>query len=109
MGFMNDTISAIAFGLLILNIQLSPHGLTARVLSAGPIRLLGNMAYSTYLFHPIVLCMVFRILRGVDPQLNTPNDLPALALALGLTLVLSWFSWTRFEQPLLALGHRFKY
>jgi peptidoglycan/LPS O-acetylase OafA/YrhL len=109
MGFLNDTISAIAFGLLILNIQLRPRDLMARTLSAGSVRLLGNMAYSTYLFHPIVLCIVFRSLRGVDPQLNTASDLPALALALGLTLVFSWLSWTRFERPLLAHGHRFEY
>ncbi len=109
MGFLNDTISAVAFGLLILNIQLRPQSLMAKTLSTEPVRLLGNMAYSTYLFHPILLCVVFRCLRGVDPQLNTASDLPALALALGLTLVLSWLSWTGFEQPILARAHRFKY
>lgn len=109
MGFLNDTISAVAFGLLILNIQLRPQNLVLRLLSTRPLRLLGNMAYSTYLFHPVILCVVFRSLRGVDPQLNTSCDLPPLALALGLTLLLSWFSWTRFEKPLLARGHRFEY
>ena len=109
MGFLNDTISAVAFGLLILNIQLRPKTRVAKVLSAGPLRLLGNMAYSTYLFHPVVLCLVFRSLRGVDPQLNTTSDLPLLALALGVTLLLSWFSWMRFERPLLGLGHRLEY
>jgi peptidoglycan/LPS O-acetylase OafA/YrhL len=67
------------------------------------------MAYSTYLFHPILLCVVFRCLRGSDPQLNAASDLPTLALALGVTLLFSWLSWTRFEQPVLARAHRFKY
>jgi peptidoglycan/LPS O-acetylase OafA/YrhL len=67
------------------------------------------MAYSTYLFHPIALCLVFRLLRGVDPQLNTARDLPALALALAVTLFFSWLSWTRFEKPLQERGHRFQY
>jgi peptidoglycan/LPS O-acetylase OafA/YrhL len=35
--------------------------------------------------------------------------LPTLALALGVTLLFSWLSWTRFEQPVLARAHRFKY
>jgi peptidoglycan/LPS O-acetylase OafA/YrhL len=109
MGFLKVTISALAFGLLILNIQLRPRTVVARILSTRPARLLGNMAYSTYLVHPIVLCIVFRSLRGVDPQLNTAGDLPALALALVVTLLLSWLSWTRFEQPILARAHRFKY
>ena len=109
MGFLNDTISAVAFGLLILNIQLRPQTLLARALSTGPLRLLGNMAYSTYLFHPIVLCLVFRSLRGVDPQLNTASDLTALAVTLGVTLLLSWLSWTRFEQPILSRARRFTY
>jgi peptidoglycan/LPS O-acetylase OafA/YrhL len=109
MGFLNDTLSALAFGLLILNIQLRPQTRIVKVLSAGPLRLLGNMAYSTYLFHPVVLCLVFRSLRGIDPQLNTASDLPLLALALGVTLLLSWLSWTRFERPLVGRGHRFEY
>lgn len=109
MGFLNDTLSAVFFGLLILNIQLAPQSLIARTLSKKTIGLLGNMAYSTYLFHPILLCVVFRMFRGVDPQLNTAGDLPSLALALGLTLVLSWLCWTRFEEPILASARRFKY
>jgi peptidoglycan/LPS O-acetylase OafA/YrhL len=109
MGFLNYTISAAAFGLLILNIQLRPQSLMTKTLSARPLRLLGNMAYSTYLFHPILLCVVFRCLRGSDPQLNAASDLPTLALALGVTLLFSWLSWTRFEQPVLARAHRFKY
>jgi peptidoglycan/LPS O-acetylase OafA/YrhL len=109
MGFFNDTISAVAFGLFILNVLLIPRGPVARVLSTAPARLLGNMAYSTYLFHPILLCVVFRALRGVDPRLNTTSDLPPLALAFVLTIACSWISWTRFEAPLVARGRRFHY
>jgi peptidoglycan/LPS O-acetylase OafA/YrhL len=109
MGFLNDTVSAIAFGLFILNVLLTPRGRAARMLSIAPARLLGNMAYSTYLFHPILLCVVFRLLRGADPRLNTMSDLTPLALAFALTLACSWISWTRFEAPLLARGRRFQY
>jgi len=109
MGFLNDTISAITFGLLILNIQLRPRSLMARAFSIRPTRLLADMSYSTYLFHPIALCLVFRWLRGVDPQLNTSSDLAPLALALALTLFASWMSWTFFERPLNDLRRRFQF
>jgi peptidoglycan/LPS O-acetylase OafA/YrhL len=109
MGFLNDSTSAVAFGLFILNVLVAPPRPLARVLSTAPARLLGNMAYSTYLFHPILLCVVFRAMRGVDPRLNTISDLTPLTLAFVLTLACSWISWTRFEAPLLARGRRFQY
>ncbi len=109
MGFVDASISAAVFGLFILNLLLTPEGAISRLLSLRPIRLFGNMAYSTYLFHPILLALMFQLMRGVDPRLNTVSDLPPLAIALVLSFALSWASWTWFEQPVLSRGHRFRY
>lgn len=109
MAFFTESISAVTFGLLILNVLLAPGAWISRLLSLEPVRLLGNMAYSTYLFHPILLCIAFRVMLGADPRLNTVSDLAPIAVALVATLVLSWASWTWFEQPILRRGHRYQY
>jgi len=67
------------------------------------------MAYSTYLFHPILLCIVFRLIKHSDPELNRAGDLPVIAAAMAATLILSWTSWRLFEKPLVAVGHRYRY
>jgi peptidoglycan/LPS O-acetylase OafA/YrhL len=109
LAFLDSGVCSVTFGLLLLNLLVAPEGAMARMLSMEPLRLLGNMAYSTYLFHPILLCVMFRAIRGVDPQLNAPPDLLSIAAALSATLLVSFACWTWFEQPLLARGRRFRY
>jgi peptidoglycan/LPS O-acetylase OafA/YrhL/glycosyltransferase involved in cell wall biosynthesis len=109
LGFINHTITAIAFGASLLSVLLLPTSFTGKLLSTGLMRNVGNMAYSTYLFHPILLCAVFRVLRSKDPALERVSDLGPLAIAGVTTLVLSWISWSQFESRLLRIGHRFQY
>ena len=69
----------------------APNG-PLRLLSAAPLRLLGKISYSLYLWHwpLLVLPVLFleRALSGVE-------ILAAVALALGA----SWLSWRFIEQP----------
>ena len=52
-------------------------------------RALGNWAYSTYLFHPILLCSIFRLMKHHDPTLAMASDLLPLGTALVTTFVLA--------------------
>ena len=109
LAFLEHTVTALVFGGGLLCLLLFPLSWPARWLSAAPLRTLGNMAFSTYLFHPILLCADFWAFQRRDPALNSIADLPPLALAAAGTLLLAWLSWTKFETPLLRLAHRFTY
>lgn len=109
LGFINHTITAMAFGASLLSLLLLPTSFPGQLLSTRLMRNVGNMAYGTYLFHPILLCAVFRVLRSKDPALAGVSDLGPLAVAGVTTLVLSWLSWSQFESRLLRIGHRFQY
>jgi peptidoglycan/LPS O-acetylase OafA/YrhL len=109
LAFLNDTFTALVSGGALLYLLIAPAGPVSRFLSLRWMRVLGNMAYSTYLFHPIVLCVVFRLLVGADPRLNTLADLGPLAAALALSLLISRASWEYFEKPLISRGRRFVY
>ena len=62
-----------------------------RLLTASPMRLLGGMSYSLYLWHWPVF-VLFRWTVGL-------GDWPWLLAALALTFVLAWCSWRWIEQP----------
>jgi peptidoglycan/LPS O-acetylase OafA/YrhL len=109
LAFLYRSVTAVVFGFVLLSLLLFPASGPARFLSTRPMRNLGNMAYSTYLFHPIMLCVAFMALRGKDPFLTTSADLTPIFVALPVTLALSWLSWTQFESRLLRIGHRFRY
>jgi peptidoglycan/LPS O-acetylase OafA/YrhL len=59
------------------------------------------MSYSTYLVHPILLCVVFKAMQDRNPA--------PLGLALMSMLVVSWILWAWFKSPLLRIGHRLHY
>jgi peptidoglycan/LPS O-acetylase OafA/YrhL len=63
LGFIDHTVTALVFGAILLSLLIFPTGAPGRFLSTRLMRNLGNMAYSTYLFHPILLCLVFRKIR----------------------------------------------
>ena len=109
LAFINRSVTAVVFGSVLLWLLLFPAGALSSFLSTRTMRNLGNMAYSTYLFHPILLCVVFMLLRQADPSLANASDLIPVAIALVGTLALSWLSWSQFESRLLRIGHRFHY
>lgn len=109
LAFVTYTLNSVAFGALLLCVLIFPANILGRLLSTSVMRALGNMAYSTYLFHPILLCVSFRIFQGADPFLTSPADLVPLAVAGTATLAMSWLSWSQFESRLIRIGHTFRY
>jgi len=109
MAFIERTASSLVFGGLLLLIMLAPSGRIAALLSSPGMRKLGNIAYSTYLLHPILLCLAFLAMGGKDPDLSSANDLVPLFVAAMLTALLSLASWELLERPLIRIGHRFQY
>lgn len=109
LAFVNTTMNSLVFGSILLCLLTLPGSLPARLLSTRPMRNLGNLAYSTYLLHPILLCVAFRTLKNQDPALINNSDVVPVIAAFLATISLSWVSWTLFESKLLTIGHRFRY
>lgn len=109
LAFIHHTGNAIVFALILLALVLFPQSRVAQFLSRGWMRKLGDLAYSTYLFHPIVLGVVFWAWTGADPVLAAATDLVPLTAAMILTLLITLSSWHYLEKPLLKIGHRFVY
>src|SRR6185295_2454637 len=109
LAFLDPAATNVMCGVVLLYLLIAPDAWLGRWLSRPTMRTLGNMAYSTYLFHPILLCLSFQLLRHADPSLRSLRDLGPIALALVTTLVASYGSWRLFESKLLKMGHRWRY
>lgn len=84
-------ISWFFFGILLLTLTLT-HGLSLTVLSWPPIRYLGKVSYSFYLWHWAVLMLVSQRIHSV----------PLVAFsAFALTTAIAAASWHLMESPLL--------
>jgi len=73
----------------------------SRLLLMRPIRWLGRISYSLYLFHPLVLLASLHLLYG---RVSLPVS---LAIGFVATFPLSDLAWRLFESPAVRLSRRF--
>src|SRR5262249_30577252 len=78
------------------------------VLESGPARALGQLSYSVYLSHTIVLLLAMLLLEklGAASIGQWPFFLVLLTLTLSGTLGVSWLLYKFLEAPFIALGKR---
>ena len=87
------SLNIVLFGGFFLWVVLLEGGWLYRVLSWRPLRALGQISYSFYLLHLLILLEARRFL----------DEREAALLAFVLTGVLAALSWKFIEQPILAL------
>ena len=94
------TLQAIVLPLLILSTALHPHTVQARILEIKPLRWIGWISYSLYLWQQLFFGVNF---AGSPPGLALLRKPPINLLAL---LVCAIFSHYVIEKPCIRLGHR---
>ncbi len=92
------TLIAIAVAVMLLA-TLESSWCPARVLTTRPLRAVGRVSYGLYLWHVLVFSIV------VDHTRTQPVGV-TIALALGITAVVTAASWFLIEQPFLRLKDR---
>jgi peptidoglycan/LPS O-acetylase OafA/YrhL len=103
-----NSLTAVLYGLVVLLVLDYPQSVWSRALSVRPLRHLGTLSYSTYLFHPVILHLVFGF-AGVPVRLAGAGDWLLVGISVLVTLILSQLSWTLLEKRALRIGHRMQY
>lgn len=99
-GLYLGTMFVVCF--LLCTAAFIGHGPVSRALSVRPLRWLGNMSYSYYLMHGLVLKMFYFVIAHVPALQLEPGTAfwLYLPLAFGLTLVGSAVLFLTVERPL---------
>ncbi|WP_173568658.1 acyltransferase family protein [Acetobacter conturbans] len=91
----------------LLLFGLARGGAVARALSCRPLLWLGNISYSIYLLHFLIIAIAGRLLSPLLPNLSmTAREGLVLGLTLILVLPLSHLLYETVEKPVNRLGHR---
>jgi peptidoglycan/LPS O-acetylase OafA/YrhL len=106
-GLLRAATVGILFSLLVYTAAAAER---AKILQAPKTLLFfGNISYTVYLSHILVLAAVGRIWRGTfatpDSLLDNILVLPCMLLAVA---GFGWLAWRLVEQPLLGISHRLR-
>jgi peptidoglycan/LPS O-acetylase OafA/YrhL len=69
----------------------------------------GQLSYGIYMFHQPISGLVHGWIRGAKPEIHSGFDAGLTLVALVVALSAAALSFYLMEQPILRLGHQFKY
>jgi peptidoglycan/LPS O-acetylase OafA/YrhL len=100
---VGPTLRSMVFALLVVSTVFRPLALSSRLLDWEPLRWIGKLSYSLYVWH-----MLFLQVPAISfsRRANGPSQLWGYALDLSLTLLCSVATHYAVELPLQRLGRR---
>jgi peptidoglycan/LPS O-acetylase OafA/YrhL len=100
-------VYSVLFLIVILNVSSNPDCIIK--LENKVYKVLGNISYGIYMYHLIVIAMVFGLLKktGFIIDDGFTSQLVVYSLTILFTVIISWLSYSYFEKWFLNLKHRF--
>jgi len=102
-GMELGPISRYGFVLWIVATMFHPRSWTTRFLESGPLRFVGKISYSLYLWHILFFFYIYPGANITNPILVTLGARPAKYIAAFGCAILSYYL---VERPMMRLGHR---
>lgn len=100
-GVLTDAIYSLFFTFLILVAVSNPFYNIDSQMS----RFLGRISYGIYMYHWIVIVLIFRLLKTFE---ITASNLIVYPVVFGVTILISWISFEKFEGYFLTLKRKFE-
>ena len=108
-GSVNHTYFAIFYGLFLTVAIVNKNRFEGRLLRLRPLRYLGKISYSVYLYHQLISGLTHKLILNQNPGIKNFMDLSVTMLALTLTILIAILSYKFFEGPLLKYAKKYKY
>jgi peptidoglycan/LPS O-acetylase OafA/YrhL len=99
----SHVLLTVTFPLLIVSTMLHPRSLLGRVLETAPLRFIGRLSYSLYLWQMLFFVHHFHLKPPDEKILVYIQDTP---LRYAVLLAVAIASYYCIERPMISLGHR---
>jgi peptidoglycan/LPS O-acetylase OafA/YrhL len=88
---------------MVVSTMLHARSWSTRVLESAPLRFIGKISYSLYLWHVLFFSRIAPQAHVTNPVLVALSGRPAKYVA---TLCVALLSYYLLEKPMMRLGHR---
>lgn len=105
--FFRTHVSIVSVALIYEAIAQNKY-LVNKILSWQPLKYIGKISYSLYLFHMAIPLIILLVLNRLNFNMNLINEFKE-PFALFFLLVASSISWILIEKPFMSLKRYFKY
>ena len=106
--YVSNTWFAIMYALLIL-VVIAGGNFYAKLFNNKILVYIGTISYGLYLFHPIMLGLVFFLIGDIVPQLSSWFHLMLTGISFALSILVAHFSYFYFEKRFIKMGHKSNY
>ena len=103
------SVLACFYAVLILIAAIESGTLHLAIFRFSPLRFLGLISYSLYLFNLPILWLFHGLILGTSPSLNSWNGCVITLFSLTVTIALASASYFFFERYFLSVGHSVHY
>jgi len=109
LGIWKHTIFALVFALVMIMVLFQDVKPLKFVLSNSILAKIGEVSYSLYLFHYMILGVVHHVFGRQSLGLLTLSDAIATVVAFFVSIGLSFFIYNQYENRFNLLGKKYKY
>jgi peptidoglycan/LPS O-acetylase OafA/YrhL len=99
------TCIAVFYVILLVYVVVFKDSRLSRCLRWSWLRWLGGLAYGIYLFHQLILYIIYGLIWSSPPFLSGFQQCAVCVLGFAVTLAVCQLSYKLFEKPLIRIGH----
>lgn len=107
--FIVNSWFAMVYAIILLLVLIDTDGYFSKISQNKFLNKVGCYSYSIYLFHQVVLGLLFFCILNKQPELRNLQDLVLIALAIVLVFFISRFTYQYVEKPFIKKGHQYRY
>ena len=109
LGPVKHTLFALIFSGFVILALIQPKSNYAALLRTKALVWIGQISYSLYLFHTLVLGLAHEFTVGKTNRIRSIADIAVTIAAFFVSLLLSWLIYSWLEKPMVMIGKKFRY
>ncbi len=107
--YLGSTINTLLFTVMMILVCIDKESWLVKFFSSNLLQGFGRYSFGIYIYHKLVMGMIFYAVAGHPPAISNTKDLLVSLLGILCTCTIAVISFHAFEKRIVAWGHRFKY